>query len=123
MGLTVKHQQLARQVGDFADDHRRNSMASPDNSDSVLAKGTTITFGSWVLIADGSGGFDSHLVDPNAPGSSKSTRRRVADEFVDHLNKIPLHADVKKSKNNLILTQLSLLPKHPPSWKRTWTVY
>ena len=41
-------------------------MASPDNSDSVLAKGTTITFGSWVLVANGSGGFNAHLADPNA---------------------------------------------------------
>ena len=71
--MAVKHRQLARQVGDFADDHLRNSMASPDNSDSVLAKGTTITFGSWVLTADGTGGFDNHLTDPNAPETPEAS--------------------------------------------------
>ena len=92
----VKHRQLERQVGAFADNHQKNSMASPDNSNSVLPKGTTITLGSWILIADGSSGFDSHLVDPNAPGSFESTRRHVADEFVDHLDEIPLPASVKE---------------------------
>ena len=71
-------------------------MASPNNSDSVLAKGTIITFGSWVLVADGSSGFDSRLVDSDAPGTSESTRRRATDEFVDHLDEIPLPASVKE---------------------------
>jgi len=64
--LAVKHRQLALQVGDFADDHRKNSMAPPDNN-VVPAKGTTFYVGSWVFVADGSGGFDSHLIDPNIP--------------------------------------------------------
>ena len=35
--------------------------------DDVLpTKGTTFYVGSWVFVADGSGGFDSHLIDPSA---------------------------------------------------------
>jgi len=62
VGLTVKHQQLARQVGDFAEDHLANSMANSGDS-SFVPKGTTLIFGSWVCTANGSGGFDSHLTN------------------------------------------------------------
>jgi hypothetical protein len=96
VGLAVKHRHLARQVGGFADDHQKNSMALPDNSDYVLPKGTIITLGSWVLVADGSGGFDSHLVDPDAPGTSEPTRCHATDEFVNHLDENPLPDNIKE---------------------------
>jgi len=32
-----------------------------------MPKGTTLVFGSWACMADGSGGFSSHLVTPNSP--------------------------------------------------------
>ena len=69
--LAVKHRQLERQVGEFVDDHRKNSMAPLDNN-MMPAKGTTFYIGSWVFIADGSGGFDSHLIDPSAPKTSEA---------------------------------------------------
>lgn len=40
----------------------------------MLEQGTTLVFGSWICIASGTGGFDSHLADsrkPEAPASSK----------------------------------------------------
>ena len=43
-------------------------MASP-NSDNILEKGTILSFGAWTYIADGSGGFTSHLADPENAGS------------------------------------------------------
>ena len=59
----------------------------PSNSSaSVPAKGTTITFGSWVLTTDSLGGFHSHLVNPNAPKTSEVSRRR---------GEIPLPVHVK----------------------------
>jgi len=73
VGLVVKHRRLERQVGAFADNHWKNSMASSNSSDLVLTKGTTITFGSWVLVANGSSGFNAHLADPNALETSEST--------------------------------------------------
>ena len=32
-----------------------------------MPKGTTLIFGSWACMVDGSGGFSSHLVMPNSP--------------------------------------------------------
>jgi hypothetical protein len=92
----IKYQQLARQVGGLANNHRKNSMASSNVNDPVLAKGTTITFGSWVLIADGLGGFDTHLIDPNASKTSEASRRLAANDFVDHLDEIPLPVHIKR---------------------------
>jgi len=40
-------------------------MASSDSCN-VLEKGTILSFGSWIYVADGSGGFASHLVDPES---------------------------------------------------------
>ena len=60
--MTVKHRQLAPTVGPISDDLPMNSMAS-SNSDNILEKGMLLSFGSWIYIANGSGGFTSHLVD------------------------------------------------------------
>ena len=51
-------------------------MARSSNANSVL-EGTTFVFGSWACMADGMGGFSSHLVMPNSPKSK--TRSRLAD--------------------------------------------
>ena len=32
-----------------------------------VPEGTTLVFGSWACMTDGSGGFSSHLVTPNLP--------------------------------------------------------
>ena len=69
-------------------------MAPLDNN-VVPAKGTTFYIGSWVFVADGSGGFDSHLIDPSAPEASEAARRRAVDEFVNQLDEISLLVHVK----------------------------
>ena len=56
--LGGKHQQLARQVGDLA-----SSMATFAFSNVAPLQGATFVFGSWVCVANGSGGFDSHLTN------------------------------------------------------------
>jgi hypothetical protein len=47
----------------------------------VLDEGTTFIFGSWIRVAKGLGGFNSHLVDSRKPGglyiNSKQRSRRV----------------------------------------------
>ena len=60
----VKHRQLVPTVGHLAKDHQKNSMASFDFSFPAIEAGTTFVFGSWACIADGSGGFSSHLINP-----------------------------------------------------------
>ena len=41
-------------------------MAESSDANNV-PEGTTLVFGSWACMADGSGGFSSHLVTPNSP--------------------------------------------------------
>ena len=41
-------------------------MAESSDANNV-PEGTTLVFGSWVCMANGSGGFSSHLVTPNSP--------------------------------------------------------
>ena len=65
--LGGEHRQLARQVGDSASSSA-NSMAGSSDTNNV-PEGTTFVFGSWACMADGSGGFSSHLVTPNSPKS------------------------------------------------------
>ena len=88
-------------------------MASSNVNDSVLAKGTTITFGSWVLTADGLGGFNSHLADPNALETSEASRRRAANDFIDHLDEIPLPVHVKEIRKQPGFDVTSLPRKSP----------
>ena len=56
----VKHRQLAPTVGPNSDYLPTNSMASP-KFDNVLEKGTTLSFGVWIFVADGSVDFTSYV--------------------------------------------------------------
>ena len=51
-------------------------MAGLSNANNV-PEGTTLVFGSWACIVDGSGSFSSHLVTPNSP--KPKTISQVAD--------------------------------------------
>jgi hypothetical protein len=73
MAVVVKHRQLARQVGVFIEHPPENSMASFNFTSAMLDKGTTFIFASWICIANGSGGFNSHLVDSRKPEASTPT--------------------------------------------------
>jgi hypothetical protein len=58
----LKHRQLARQVGDLAEDLMANSTASIFIKPTVAFNcGDTFVFGSWVCTADGTGSFQRHL--------------------------------------------------------------
>jgi hypothetical protein len=73
VGLEVKHQQLARQVGVFIEHPPENLMSSFNFTSAMLDEGTTFIFGYWVCIANGSGGFNSHLADTKEPEASAAT--------------------------------------------------
>jgi hypothetical protein len=45
---------------------------------------TTFIFGSWICVANGLGGFNSHLI------ASTSTRSSDLNEFIDNLNELLL---------------------------------
>jgi hypothetical protein len=51
----------------------------------VLNEGTTFTFGSWVCIANGSGGFNSHLSNTRKPEVPASTSSHDIDNIVEDL--------------------------------------
>ena len=63
--LGGKHRQLARQVGDSASSSA-SSMATFAFSTMTPPQGATFIFGSWVCVANGSGGFNSHLTNSPA---------------------------------------------------------
>jgi hypothetical protein len=85
-GQPVKHQQLARQVGEHIEDPPVNSMASFQFTRSVPSLGTTFVFGSWVCVADGAGSFRRFLIDmkPKTPAAgSHSDLNKFVDDLGD----------------------------------------
>jgi hypothetical protein len=56
-------------------------MALLDSNNSMPAKGTTFFVGSWAFVANGSGSFDNHLIDPRAPEASETVRSCVDGLF------------------------------------------
>jgi hypothetical protein len=56
----------------------------------VPDEGTTFTFGSWVCIANGSGGFNNHLANPKNPEESAPTSSRDINNLADDLGGIKL---------------------------------
>jgi hypothetical protein len=63
VGVAVKHRQLVHQVGVFTASPLENLMASLSCTSTMLDEGTTFIFSSWICVANGLGGFNSHLVD------------------------------------------------------------
>ena len=55
------------------------------NDNPVLEKGTSLRIGSWIFIADGSGGFESCSIDQDPPEASEAAKRH---EFIDQLEEI-----------------------------------
>jgi len=69
-------------------------MANSGYSNTVPA-GTTLVFVSWVCIANGLGGFTSHMADPGEPEASSTPQRNNIDDFIDQLDKISLPVHVE----------------------------
>jgi hypothetical protein len=61
-------------------------MASFNFSSAVLDEGTTFIFGSWICIANGLGGFNSHLANSKEPETFSSTPSSDLDYFIDNLD-------------------------------------
>ena len=81
----------------------------------ALARGTTFVFGSWVCVANGSGGFDSHLSNPREPEAISSGSCNFAAEssnlgemlLSDLINEIEQNLDTNSSST---WTQIGLTP-------------
>jgi hypothetical protein len=86
MGVVVKHQQLVCHVGVSIEHPLENSMASFNFTSAVLDEGTTFIFSSWICIANGLSGFNSHLANSKKPKASSSTPSSDLDEFINNLD-------------------------------------
>jgi hypothetical protein len=67
-----------------------NSMASFNFTSAVLDEGTTFTFGSWICVANGLGGFNSRLANSREPEASSSTPSSDLDELINNLDDLLL---------------------------------
>jgi hypothetical protein len=65
-------------------------MASLSFTSTMLDKGTTFIFGSWLCVANGLGSFNSHLADSRKLEASAATRHSDLDEFIDNLDELLL---------------------------------
>ena len=54
----------------------------------VLEKGTSLRIGSWIFIANGSGGFERYSINQDPPEVLEAAKRREFDEFIDQLKEI-----------------------------------
>jgi hypothetical protein len=61
-------------------------MASFSFTSVVLDEGTIFIFGSWICLADGLGGFNSHLTNSKEPEAFPSTSSSDLDNFIDNLD-------------------------------------
>jgi hypothetical protein len=108
VGLAVKHQQLARQVGVFIEHPPVNLMASFCFTSTVLDQGTMFVFALWICVANGSGGFNGHLADSTKPKASVANRSSNLDEFVKNLDELLL-PDLAGEIERMLKVHLGLL--------------
>ena len=74
-------------MGHLANNRQKNSLASLDDNP-ALEKGTSLRIGSWIFIADGSGGIESRSIDQDPPEVSEAAKQCEFDEFIDQLEKV-----------------------------------
>jgi hypothetical protein len=74
----------------FIEHPPENSMASFSFTSAMLDEGTTFIFSSWTCVANGLGGFNSHLANSKVPEASSSTPSSDLDEFIDNLDDLLL---------------------------------
>ena len=113
----VKHRQLTPTVGPLTNDRQKNSMASLDDNP-VLEKSTSFHVGSWIFVADGSGGFESHSTDQNPQKLQKP--QNTVNSTNSSINSKKLHSRTSTTKPEFNPNSTQSKPKHSPNWKKTW---
>ena len=69
-------------------------MASLDDNP-ALEKGTSLRIGSWIFIADGSGGFESYSINQDPPGVSEDAKPREVDDFANQLEEVGFSDEIR----------------------------
>ena len=62
------------------------------DDNSTLSEGTSFRVGSWIFIADGSGGSKSRPIDQATPEVPEATSSREFDNFIDQLEEVEFSA-------------------------------
>jgi hypothetical protein len=91
----------------FIEHPPENFMAFFNFTSAVLDEGTTFIFGSWICVANGLAGFNTHLVNSRKPEASTSTRSSDLDEYIDNLDELLLPDLVLQIKKIFILNTTS----------------
>jgi hypothetical protein len=93
----------------FIEHPLEKSMASLSFTSTVLDEGTTFILSSWICVANGLDGFNSHLVDSNKPKASILTRHSDLDEFIDNLDELLLPNLVRQIEKMSVFDATSTL--------------
>ena len=90
----------------------------------VLEKGTSLRIGSWIFIADGSGGFESYSINQDPPGVSETVKHREFDEFIDQLKEIgfPNLNDEARIQLEFDAIKAKTLSELKRTWKNCWKI-
>ena len=75
-------------------------MASFDLINAVPEQGTTFMIGSWVYVANGLGGYDSHLANPKEQEVVSTKQSRLVDDPVDNISETLLCDPIKETKGS-----------------------
>jgi hypothetical protein len=67
----------------------------------VLLEGTTFVFGSWVCVANGTGGFHRYIIDDTIKLKTLAAR---LDDFVDNLDELPFFDSARETKAESVTT-------------------
>ena len=68
------------------------------DDNSMTSEGVSFRVGTWIFIANGSGGFESCSSDRNPPEASEVASRHEFDDFIDRLEEIGISAISSKTR-------------------------
>ena len=107
-------------MGHLANNRQKNSMASLDDTP-VLEKRTSLRVGSWIFIADGSGGFESYSINQDPPEVSEAAKPHELDDFANELEEVGFSDEIRiQPKFDAI--KAKTLSELKRTWKNCWKI-
>ena len=71
---------------------------APLDDNSVPSEGTSFCVGSWIFVANGSGGFKSRTIDQSALEIPEATSHHEINDFIDQLEEVGLAASNSETR-------------------------
>ena len=82
--------------------------------DNILEKGTTLSFGAWTFVEDGSGGFTSHLSDEESTKPPRHDDGPTQNNLSAQADSMPnLHEDPQEAQNFDLIKRYWTDPESP----------